>query len=76
MVSGFAVLNVNFMHNVLVNTTRVLNYVFDYFSTLYMKELINPLSANPTKRSNTIKQFSQRIVSMCLTILWDWRLKI
>ena len=39
---------------------------------------INPLSANPTKCSNTLKQFvgfCRRIVSVCLTILWGWRLK-
>ena len=38
----------------------------------------NPLNANPTKWSNTLKQFiekSQKIVSVCLTILWGWRLK-
>ena len=34
-------------------------------------EGINPLSDNPTKLSNTLKQF----VGVCLTILWDWRLK-
>ena len=35
---------------------------------------INPLSANPTKWSNTLKQFvgfCRRIVWVCLTILWD-----
>ena len=35
--------------------------------------MINPLSANPTKWSNTLKQFvgkSQQIVSVCLIILW------
>ena len=32
---------------------------------------IMPLSDNPTKWSNTVKQF----VWVCLTILWDWRLK-
>ena len=38
----------------------------------------NPLNVNPTKWSNTFKQFlgkSRRIVWVCLTILWDWRLK-
>ena len=37
-----------------------------------------PLSANPTKWSNTLKQFlsnSRRIVWVCLTILWGWRFK-
>ena len=40
--------------------------------------IINPLSANPTKWSNTLKQFvgeSRWIVWVCLTILWGWRLK-
>ena len=39
---------------------------------------INPLSANPTKWSNTLKQFvgnSRRIVCVCLTILWGPGLK-
>ena len=38
----------------------------------------NPLSANPTKWSNTLKQLlsnSRRIVWVWLTILWGWRLK-
>ena len=35
---------------------------------------INPLSANITKWSNTLRQF-RRIVGVCLTILWDWHLK-
>ena len=38
----------------------------------------NPLSANPTKWSNALKQFvdkSRRIVWVCLTILSGWRLK-
>ena len=38
----------------------------------------NPLNVNPTKWSSTLKQFlgkSRRIVWVCLTILWDWRLK-
>ena len=38
----------------------------------------NTLSAKPTKWSNTLKQFVGRIrrmVWVCLTILWDWRLK-
>ena len=36
------------------------------------------LSANPTKWSNTFKQFvgiSKQIVWVCLTIMWGWRLK-
>ena len=38
----------------------------------------NPLSASPTKWSNTLKQFagkSRRIVWVCLTILLGWHLK-
>ena len=38
----------------------------------------NLLSANPTEWSNTLKQFfgrSRRIVWVCLTIIWGWRLK-
>ena len=41
-------------------------------------ERFNPLSANPTKWSNTLKQFvyhSRQIVWVRLTILWGWRLK-
>ena len=40
--------------------------------------LFNPFSANPTKWSNTLTQFigcCWRIVWVCLTILWGWRLK-
>ena len=40
---------------------------------------LNPLSANPTKRSNTLKQFvdcCRRIVWVCLTILWGWHLRV
>ena len=40
--------------------------------------LINPLGANPTKWSNTLKKFvgfCGRIVWACLTILWGLRLK-
>ena len=39
---------------------------------------LNPLRANLTKWSNTLKQFvgkSRRIVWVCLIILWVWRLK-
>ena len=38
----------------------------------------NPLSAKPTKWSNTLKQFvisSRQIVSVCLTILWGWHVE-
>ena len=39
---------------------------------------IDPLSANPTKWSKTLKQvvgFYRRIVCVCSTILWGWCLK-
>ena len=39
---------------------------------------LNLLKANPTKWSNTLKQFvgcCRRIVWVCLSILWGWRLK-
>ena len=45
-------------------------YVFNQF---------NPLRANPTKWSNILEQFVgkiRRIVWVCLTILWCWRLKV
>ena len=38
---------------------------------IMLKKYLNPLSANPTKWSKTLKQF----VCLCLTILWGWRLK-
>ena len=34
-----------------------------------------PLSVNLTKWSNTLKQFTQTTVWVCLTILWGWRLR-
>ena len=39
---------------------------------------VNPLSANPTKWSNRLKQFlgfCRQIIWVCLIILWGWRLK-
>ena len=44
----------------------------------YFLTSFNPLSTNPTKSSNTLKQFAgfcQRIVWACFTILCVWRLK-
>ena len=35
-----------------------------------------PLCTYPTKWSDTLKQFSQLIAWVCLTILWGWRLKV
>ena len=43
-----------------------------------MYTLVKPLSANPTKCSNTLKQFvgwSRRIIWVRLTIFGNWRLK-
>ena len=40
---------------------------------------VNPLSANPTKWSNTFKLFvanCERITLVCLNILWGWRLRV
>ena len=40
-------------------------------------QIVNPLSTNPTKWSNTQtmrRQFADELFE-CLTILWDWRLK-
>ena len=40
---------------------------------------LNLLNANPTKWSNTLKQFignSGQIVPVCWTILWDWHLTL
>ena len=45
---------------------------------LVTKLTVNPLSTNPTKWSNTLKQFVGcwgRIAWVCLTILWGWRSK-
>ena len=42
------------------------------------KKWANPLSVNPIKWSNTLKQFvanSQQIVWVLLMIFWGWRLK-
>ena len=50
----------------LIHTRMCLSFVFNLFS------------ANPTKWSNTPKQFvsyCRRTVWVCLTILWGWRLK-
>ena len=40
---------------------------------------VNPLDINPIKWSNTLKQFLHffwRIVWLCLTILWGWRVTL
>ena len=58
--------------NLVGNVAKVLS-VCDHFGTL----CFNPLSANPTKWSNTLNSSAicRRIVSVCLTILRGWRLK-
>ena len=37
-------------------------------------QTVNPLSANSTKLSNTLKQFADEMFE-CLTILWNYRIK-
>ena len=57
-------------------SSEILNHSMLIFPFILM--LSNPLSANSTKWSNTLKQFvgnSRQIVRVCLTILWGWRLK-
>ena len=47
----------------------------NYFTLICVH--FNPFSANPSKWSNTLKQFvgfCRRIVWVCLTTLWGWRL--
>ena len=34
----------------------------------WMNEYINPLSANPIKRSNTLKQFISKLLTNCLSV--------
>ena len=54
-------------------------YIVVHFNISTFKyHFINPLSANPTIWSDTLKLFvgkSHRIVWVRLTILWGWRLK-
>ena len=48
-------------------------------SEYHRSRKLSPLSASPTKWSNTFKQFvgkSRQIVWLCLTILWGWCLKV
>ena len=35
---------------------------------LFFKALVNPLSANPTKWSNTLKQFVGKLPTNCLNV--------
>ena len=44
----------------------------------HFRDYVNPISTNPTKWSNTLKQFvgcCPRIGSVCLTILQGWCLR-
>ena len=53
------------------------NHIFLQNNSNYIVSF-NPLNANPTKWSNTLKQFigcCRRIFWVCLNILWGWRLK-
>ena len=45
------------------------------YSAQYNEIIFNPLSANPTKWSNTLKQFADELFECVLTILWGWRLR-
>ena len=54
------------------NETEMGNWMYNNYC------IFNPLRANATNWLNTLKHFagnSRRIVWMCLTILWGWRLK-
>ena len=45
---------------------------------VFNERSLKPLSANPTKWPNTLKQFvgiCRRIARVCFNILWDWCLK-
>ena len=44
----------------------------------FLNFTLNPLSANPTKWSNTLNNFSAAADELfeCLIILWGWRLNI
>ena len=57
---------------------RIFKVVLSYIQETRARfnvSLFNPLSANPTKWSNTLKPFvdsCRRIVWVCLAILWGW----
>ena len=54
-------------------------YICDALLDLVSRIQFSPLSANPTKWSNILKQFvvkNRQIVWVCLTILWGCRLKV
>ena len=48
------------------------------FTLMLFLYAVNPLSANLTKWSNTLKQFDGKFPTnclVCLANLWDWHLK-
>ena len=74
--------NNNMADLVMVFLLRVVFLLWKYVSTSPQTNgeyiLFNPLTANPTKWSNTLKQFlgnRGRIIWVCLTISRGWRLK-
>ena len=54
-----------------------IHFYMIYLFSLKYSNVLNPLSANTTKWSNTFKQFVGccRIVWVCLTILWGWHIE-
>ena len=59
------------------NAARLFICVWPFRDFIHYR--VNPLSTNPTKWSNTFKQFVgfyRRIVWLCLTILCGWWLKL
>ena len=51
-------------------------WMFSFFNCEPCCIILNPLSPNPTKtHSNNSSGNCQGIVWVCLTILWNWRLK-
>ena len=55
---------------------RTSQFMFLKFLIEYQNvKIVNPLNASFTKWSNTLKQFVGFCRRLCLTILWDWRLK-
>ena len=57
---------------------KIQNILIDGLLPMKNCTLINSLSANPTKWSNTLKQFVGKILTNCLSliILWGWRLRV
>ena len=64
--------------NFVLTTQATLNIKINFHLEWIFNLDINTLSTNPTKWSNTLKQFvscCRWIVWVSLTILWGWRLK-